>query len=363
MKKNYLLYFLFILLLSSLLSACTGGVTTPTNWPGVTVDMERDTVYIAYGQHVYAVNLANGTEKWRFPSEGDNKVTFFANPGLTESGDQLIIGGYDSRLYSIDPESGLQRWIFEDAEKEYIAGPLVNSEQIFAPNADNQLYVLELSGTLSWKFATSQALWGSPVINGERVYLTSMDHHLYALEKSSGEQAWKSEDLGGAMAGDPTLSPDGVLYMGTFGNQLVALNSADGSELWRFEASNWIWSGPALVGDDLYFGDLSGTLYLLNAEDGTPRWQVQPDSSERRAISNRPLVIGDTLYFVTDGGALFAIDAETGATRWTQTIEGRLFTAPVVAGETILVAPVDTDAILYAFGLNGTQKWQFTPAE
>ena len=102
-------------------------------------------------------------------------------------------------------------------------------------------------------------------------------------------------------------------------------------------------------------------MYALDAQDATPIWQVQPDSSEKRAISSTPLVAEDSVYFVTDGGALYAINAESGATRWSQTVEGRLYTAPVVAGETVLIAAVDADAILYAFDQNGAPKWQFAP--
>ena len=124
-----------------------------------------------------------------------------------------------------------------------------------------------------------------------------------------------------------------------------------------------MWSGPTLDGETLYFGDLSGTLYSLNTADGSQRWQVQPDSSDERAISDSPLVVEDTVYFVTDGGALWAIDKETGNTRWSKTVEARLFTSPEIAGDTILIATVDADAILYAFDLNGVQKWQFVPAK
>ena len=174
--------------------------------------------------------------------------------------------------------------------------------------------LLTLTGSIQWQFEAGHDLWATPVSNGGHLYLSSMDHNLYGLDKMNGEPVWQI-DVGGAIAGSPALGPDGILYVGTFGNQLIALDSADGREVWRADSENWVWSGPTLDGETLYFGDLSGTLYSLNTADGSQRWQVQPDSSDERAISDSPLVVEDTVYFVTDGGALWAIDKETGNTR------------------------------------------------
>ena len=141
MKKIHIFLLFSIIMLSGLLSACAGGAGAATSWPGLTVDMDRELVYVANNQHVYAVNLASGAEKWRFPREAEGKISFFAAPALTED-DQLVIGGYDNLLYSIDPDSGDQKWTFEAATNKYIAGPLASGGQIFAPNSDNQLYAV-----------------------------------------------------------------------------------------------------------------------------------------------------------------------------------------------------------------------------
>lgn len=85
-----------------MLSACAGAANTATSWPGLTVDDQF--AYVAYNTQVYAVDLSNGKEVWRFPDEPDNSVTFFADPELTDDG-QLIVGGYDFNLYSLEPDT------------------------------------------------------------------------------------------------------------------------------------------------------------------------------------------------------------------------------------------------------------------
>jgi len=191
------------------LSGCSGRRFIATSWPGLTVD--QNTAYLAYNQHVYAIELDNGRENWRFPTEPDNSLSFYAPPTLTDDG-QLLVGGYDNALYSLNPESGEVNWTFDEAKNRFIDGPLVLGQTIYAPSADETLYVLGLDGSpLDWTFSTRHAQWAKPATDGETLYISSMDHHLYALDPQTGTQLW-AKDLGGAIAGTPTLSDDGTSH-------------------------------------------------------------------------------------------------------------------------------------------------------
>ena len=90
MKKNILIPLILLLSLSLFLSACSGSAMATNSWPGLTVDTDSETLYVANNTFVYALALANGTEKWRHPTEADNKVTFFSPPTLSSDG-QLIL--------------------------------------------------------------------------------------------------------------------------------------------------------------------------------------------------------------------------------------------------------------------------------
>jgi len=324
------------------------------------VDQEKETAYVSFGPHIYAVNLQNGTQKWRFPSEADNKVTFYAVPAMTED-EQLVVGSYDRQLYSLNPANGTENWTFSDASNIYVAGPLTHMEKIFAPSSDNFLYALDLAGAVRWKFETEDYLWATPAANGENVYLPSMDHKLYALQSATGNLVWATEDLGGSIPGKPTLSAEGLLYFGTFASELIAIQSESGQIVWRTPTSGWVWSGPLLVDGVLYFGDLEGIMYAVDASDGSILWQVQPDTSDKREITGKPVLIGDTVYFAAKSGNIFAVDATSGATNWTKTLEGEIYADLVAVEETILIAPIKTDPLLIALDANGTQRWAFTP--
>ncbi len=356
--KRKLLLTLAILLLAGLLSACAGADTFgSSSWPGVVAS--EDTVYLAYGTQVYAINLQSGAELWHYPAKASNSVNFYAPPVLTEDG-QLLVAGYDSNLYSLDPNNkGAENWIFENAGSRYVASPLAAGDMIFAASADGFLYALDMDGKLQWSFETEQPIWANPVTDPacECIYVASMDHHVYAIKTSNGAQIWRSEDLGGAIVGTPAYA-DGTLYVGTFGKEVIALDASSGSVLWRFTAKNWVWASPAISGDLLLAGDLDGYLYAINPESGLERWSILQDGP----IASTPLITADRIYFTTETETIYAADLQ-GNIVWKQTVDGKLYGSPLAAGEVILVAPIKGDYLLVAFNSEGAQKWSFAPAK
>ena len=324
-----------------------------TGWAGLAAD--EDTVYVAYNTHVIAVNLANGTERWRFPIEADGNISFYASPAITEDGN-LIVGGYDNVLYSINTANGQGQPLFNNAEGRYIGGALVNNDIIYAPSADHFLYALEMDGSLLWSYETKEPLWAKPssLPGCDCVYLPAMDHHVYALDAQTGDLIWQTESLGGAIVGTPTLSEDQQLYVGSFAKEVIALDAEDGNVLWRFPTNDWVWSGPAISGDTLYFGDLSGTFFALDRQNGTSEWQIQPGS----AIVGKPLVREDGIYLTTEDGTVISVNSE-GVIQWSLPFEANIQAGPIDTGEQIIVATSNPETLLISIDPSGVQKWTF----
>ncbi|MDD5368883.1 MAG: PQQ-binding-like beta-propeller repeat protein [Anaerolineaceae bacterium] len=339
-----------VLALTVLLSACSGALTA-TSWPGMTADQKN--AYLAEGPYIFAVRLNDGGMAWRFPEKAGKG--FYATPALTTDG-QLIVGGYDNVLYSINPQNGTQNWTFTDTSLDrWISGVLTTGQDIYAPNVNRFLYHLDLRGGVKHKFETNNANWAAPAADDNLLYLPSMDHFLYAIDKTNESQKWKV-DLGGAIAGTPAISTDGVLYAGTMNNEVVAIDATSGKILWRFPTIGGVWSGPALKDKMIYFGDLKGTFYGVDTTTHKATIQITPDGP----IVSTPLLLKDRLIFVTESGSVQAIDF-TGKILWNHTINGKLYTTPVQAGDHTLVAVTQGDQLLAALDQNGNQVWSFTP--
>ncbi len=358
---------LTLLAVAGLLSACGGQVLE--TWPGLSVDDSGGLVYLAAGPHVYAVDAATGTEKSRTPQTA-GKITFYTPPAFADDGN-LLLGSYNHSFYKMAPNANDPVWTFAEATDRYVAKPLVVGDTILAPNGDGKLYALSLDGQKKWAFAAGHGLWGSPVVSDATVFFASMDHHVYAVNLADGGLVWTSEDLGGAMVARLAFD-EATLYVGTFGSKndkpsesskIVAVNAADGSVKWSVPVKGWVWSTPALVDGVLYFGDQEGILYALNAADGSQVWQTQVETTDTRNILASPLVTQDVIYIVNKSGALYAFDRADGSQKWMKAVGGSIYSTPVLAGDLIVVAPMNFDFQLVAFDTAGNQKWQYAPAK
>ncbi len=355
MNTKRLLLFFILALGALVLSAC-GTQPLANNWPGLAADGER--AYLSSGSFVYAVDVTNGREIWRYPAEADNKLIFYATPVLTEDG-HLLIGsaGTAHPFVSLDPETGRENWPapFEGAKGTWVASPLVTNEVIYAPNTDGFLYILDMRGQqIAGPVDLGGAIWSAPVTDGSLIYITSLDHRLHTIDPSSLSLS-APIDLGGAAPGSPAIGEGGV-FVGSFSAKLEFIQPG-GSRQVLAEAGNWIWGAPALDGETLYYADLDGKVYSLDLATNRQNWDnVQPDGP----IVASPLVVGDQIYVTTESGSFFALDRD-GKIIWEKTPGGQIYTAAVLSGDLILVAPYQADFALAAYDSAGRQAWTFKP--
>ncbi|MCF6278643.1 MAG: PQQ-binding-like beta-propeller repeat protein [Anaerolineales bacterium] len=357
MKVKTILVIVTVMMLSVLLSGCSAAALRSNSWSGLSADAEK--AYLANGSFVYAVNLSNGSQAWRYPVEkADSKESYFAAPVLT-AGDQLLIAsaGANHSLVSLDPNTGIAKWTFGEAEGGWVASPLVVTDTIYAANTDGALYALDLNGNLLWKTAIGGKFWSRPVTDGKLLYITSLDHDLYAVDLNSHEVVWQ-KNLGGAVPGAPVLDA-GTLYAGTFGSEMIAIDAASQNNTWAANTHGWVWDAAVLEESTLYFGDLEGFFYALDTADGSTRWDpIQPDGP----IIGTPLVTTDFIVIGTESGTAYAVDRD-GKIVWNQNIGGRLYSAPVQGGDMLLLSPMETDYVLVALDFDGKQVWAFTPTK
>jgi outer membrane protein assembly factor BamB len=179
---------------------------------------------------------------------------------------------------------------------------------------------------------------------------------VFAIDANSHEVLWH-KDLGGAVPGSAVLVEDGTLYVGSLASQLEQFDPATGEHQSVVDAANWVWTTPSLDGDSLYFGDIDGNIYSYNTSTGELNWDpVKPDGP----ITASPLVREDHILVATESGSVFALDRD-GKVLWTEEVGGKIYTAPVAAGDLTIVAPLETEFYLAALDQNGRQVWTFTP--
>jgi outer membrane protein assembly factor BamB len=166
----------------------------------------------------------------------------------------------------------------------------------------------------------------------------------------------------------PALVGD-TLFFGSDGlrnNHLFALNPADGSIRWKFQAQKQIFGTPAVVGGIVYFHSRDDHVYAVTADEGTLRWKTPAPSPQDEfsvfsdMTKSSPAVAGEGV-FVGIGRDLARLDRATGRVVWRAKTGRKVDSSPLVVGNTVYVG--SDDRKFYAFDASsGAKLWEYRTA-
>lgn len=372
MKNKLILLGIVVLVVAFLISGCTP-VGMATSWPGLNKSAELS--YVAFGNYVYAVKNTDGSLAWRFPQDLKKETVFFAAPAIENN--LAVFGDYTNLLYGVDATTGQLIWTFSEAKDKYVGSPLIKNNMIYAPNADGHLYALDSNGKMIWRFKTGKANWSTPITDGTNFYFGSMDHFIYALklnyslDEIGADEVGKriaiqkplwSTDLETAIFAEPVISSQNILYAGTLGGKLYALDTSSGKILWSFSASGnlgGLWSSPVLVGENVLIGDSHGRIYALDARTGIERWKAPVESGA--AVIGGGVSMADKAAFVTTAGKVLILNTDDGTETWSKTFSEPIYTQPKIDGDFIYLAAIGQNFLLTKIDQNGREFWSFNP--
>jgi alcohol dehydrogenase (cytochrome c) len=124
---------------------------------------------------------------------------------------------------------------------------------------------------------------------------------------------------------------NGVMFVATPGNQVLAIDARTGTLLWRYRRplpnpvvlNHPTSRGVAIYNDKVYFAAGEAVLVALDARTGTEVWTTRvADNASGYYMSLAPLVANGRILIGTSGGDLgirgfvAAFDAETGKEQW-----------------------------------------------
>lgn len=110
----------------------------------------------------------------------------------------------------------------------------------------------------------------------------------------------------------PIIGPGGIVYFGSTGGFVYALNPTTGAMIWHYQTPNGggIYTSPAISSDGtLYVTSTDGHLYAINASNGQLVWQYpEANSSALGSINSSPVIGSDgTIYFGSADGNVYAV--------------------------------------------------------
>jgi outer membrane protein assembly factor BamB len=292
---------------------------------------------------------ASLTEAWKADTGDTN--SYLLRPQV-EGDDVLAAGG--SRVVRIAVATGNTIWRTDTGVK-LSAGAGAGHGLALAGGGKGELLALDLgSGQQRWKVALSSEVSGQLLALADTVIARTGDGRVHGLAASDGSRKWLySRNL-------PVLSlrgsggmvvRDDVLYAGFPGGKLVALNAANGAQLWEatvalprgateLERVADVMGNPVVDERQVCAVAYQGRVACFDRRNGAPLWTRDTSSNSGLAMDDR------NVYVTDDKDAVTAYDKTSGRAGWRQDkLARRQVTAPLALGAGVVVA--DSEGVVH----------------
>jgi outer membrane protein assembly factor BamB len=247
----------------------------------------------------------------------------------------------------------VQAGVGSDNDGRLTASPIVVGGRIFV--LDSQATVRALStqngGTIWTRPLAPEgkdgegAFGGGLASDGSRIYATSAFGEVLCIDINSGAVVWRSK-FGQPIRSAPTVS-NGKLYFSNVANDVYAISTADGSEIWRYQgtgqqASIIASNSPAVSGNYVTIPYTTGDLLTFETGSGYLAWSdnlvgrsVANTASTINDIAGRPVITDGAVYAIAHSGRLASFNLPSGEERWSVEISGTQ--TPWIAGDYVFV--------------------------
>jgi outer membrane protein assembly factor BamB/tRNA A-37 threonylcarbamoyl transferase component Bud32 len=210
---------------------------------------------------------------------------------------------------------------------------------------------LDQSITPLWIFECEDEIRGTATYDDQVIYIGTYDNNLYAIDSATGEFIWKYPTDGGIVS-TPTVYEKNI-YFGSEDERLHVISPHSGRVVWTYYTEGPIRSSPFIADRHVFIGSDDSHLHIVNAVTGRRALKVDLGAP----IRSRPLVAGENVYLGTESGEFFCLDFR-GRIKWRVRAKRAITSSPTLANDTIFFGSVD--GTLYAVDAKtGWSIWRF----
>jgi outer membrane protein assembly factor BamB len=274
-----------------------------------------------------------------------------------------VSGNGETKLDAIDAATGKTLWSAPSGAEgaAYDEGRIFTGVSRGAIAGHNELIAYDAaSGNVDWA-REPEVFWftSPPTAAGGVLFFSAYDGlgALFAVRESDGKEIWSRNRGNGnesGLGGDssPAIA-NGNLYVDYECQQDFAFDALSGDQVWHHNGHYSCGGGSTpVVAEGLvydrgrFYGTPSGL--LLSAFEGV-------EEGLFNGSGEAPAVAAGTAYFPEGKKLVAASDAGLGVDLWTFEAGSKLTTAPLVAGNLVLVASESGE--LYALNASGEVAW------
>lgn len=222
---------------------------------------------------LFAYDLEEKALAWKYDTRKDNTYGWSnaIQTPLVFKGEDVFFAGRSCNAYSLNVKDGSRNWLYNDPNVWIVGGTVLHDGQVFFGSSNQRkFYSLDAeTGEERWIGNLDHRIWGAPVVVGSEVFVGAAS--FFALDASKGNivnRIYFDAD---------EVHPDGVTI-----NWAGSVSSGGASDLANIHSS------VISDGESLYFGCDDGILYAVNA-----RGLVEKPHPETVLENDSNLILGD----------------------------------------------------------------------
>ncbi len=290
-------------------------------------------------EHLHAIDLKTGASKWKY-----NAGEFLQAPPAVYEG-FVLVGDDLGIMHAVHTDTGKRAWTFATNSQITSSVNYAQGKIVFG-SYDGFIYCLNpRTGQLIWKKETQGRVHGTPAVTPKgQVIAAGCDEFLHVLDLANGRSV--REVSMNSVSGASACIVGPRAYVGTYGNQVRAVDWTTGQTVWTFEDPDRqfpFMSSAAATKTVVVIGGRDKRLRALAADTGQLIWEFAAKSR----IDSSPVIVGDRVFVGSDGGILHAVILGTGKPVWKFETGASITASPAVADGCLVIA--STDGIVYCF--------------
>ncbi len=202
-----------------------------------------------------------------------------------------------------------------------------------------------------WTFTCEDEVRGIPTYYQGSIYVGSYDNNLYAINAADGKFQWKYP-TGGGIVSRPGVY-EGNVYFGSEDRSLHVVGARSGKLVWNYNSDGAIRSSPRIAEGHVFFGSDDHYLHAVKLMTGRPAWKFETTSP----IRSTPFVTNELVYVGNESGDFYAVDFR-GELKWRFQAKRAITSSPIATGPAVYFCSMD--GTLYALdGRNGLIVWRY----